>query len=86
MFHQSDIWDRAAGCDCASRSHSDLQRRAALELLRDMWIAVANELPYLTPRELAAQVEIVEGIGSCLCGRVKQIEPASRAVWTGVAG
>ncbi len=84
MLQQSDIWDRAAQCDHESRSHSDLQRRAALELLRDMWIAVANELPYLTPRELAAQMEIVEGIRDCLCGRRKQMQAVRQATWTGV--
>ena len=81
MLRQSDIWDRAVSCDGESRRDADVQRRAAFELLRDMWIAVANELPYLTPRELAEQVEIVEGIGDCLCGRRRDPDIQRQRAW-----
>ncbi len=81
MFRQSDIWDRAVSCDSESRRNTDLQHRAAFELLRDMWIAVANEMPFLSERELTEQVEIVEGIGEGLCGRRSDRDVRRQRAW-----
>jgi hypothetical protein len=79
---QTDIFDRAAACDRASRIAVYEQRRVALELLRDMWIAVANEAPYLSRAALVEQVDVVEGISDCLCGPSRSGGASTPGTWT----
>jgi hypothetical protein len=62
LLSQADIFERARACERASQAASDPQRKVMLELLRDMWIALANEVPFLSETMLSEQLEIVERI------------------------
>jgi len=59
---QADIFERAAQCDRESRQAGDPERRKVLALLREMWISVANETPFMSPSELSEQIRVVERI------------------------
>jgi len=62
VVSQADIFDRAEQCERASREAADPERQKLLALLREMWISVANESPFLSPFELSEQFRMVEGI------------------------
>jgi hypothetical protein len=59
---QGEIFERAAACERASQSALDPQRKVTLALLREMWIALANELPYLSEATIREHVLAVEKI------------------------
>ena len=58
----AEIFERAAACERASQSALDPQRKVTLALLREMWIALANELPYLCEATIREHVLAVEKI------------------------
>jgi hypothetical protein len=62
VLHQSDIFERAAECERAVEQIADPQRRVVLGMLREMWIAIGNESPYLSPSMLDEQVGLLEKI------------------------
>ena len=81
MLSQSDIFQRAEECERACEAAADDQRKVMFELLRDMWIALANETPFLPARVLEEQVELVERIHSSAleCRRRVQVMWSSPA-------
>jgi hypothetical protein len=62
LLSQADIFERAEQCERASQAAADSQRKVMLELLRDMWIALANETPFLPEAVIEEQVRIIERI------------------------
>jgi hypothetical protein len=61
VLHQSDIFERAAECERAIQT-ADPQRKVVLGMLREMWIAIGNESPYLSPSMLDKQIGTLEQI------------------------
>jgi hypothetical protein len=60
MFRQSELFDRAAECGRLIELETDEVKKTALGLLRQMWIALANESPSMTERELAKEIAAIE--------------------------
>jgi hypothetical protein len=64
LHSQAEIFDRAAACELIGRQAGDLRGRTACDLMRDLWIALANEAPYLQQSVLIEQVDLIETISS----------------------
>jgi hypothetical protein len=66
MSRQAEIFDRAAECDRLMNRETDEVKRTALRLVKEMWIALANEsvgMPSaVLTREIAAIDEIQNGL------------------------
>jgi len=58
MF-QVDPWEKAADCDRALRISLDPVHREILTNIREFWIALAQERPFLSEEELARQAEAI---------------------------
>ncbi|HEY2229097.1 MAG TPA: hypothetical protein VGI22_15465 [Xanthobacteraceae bacterium] len=62
MSRQADLFERAARCQRAGECAGDSSQRVALRLLRDLWIALANESPSMTEAEAAREIAAIEMI------------------------
>jgi hypothetical protein len=62
MSSQSDLLNKAAECERLMNLETNEDKKLAFKLLREMWIAVANESATLEPEELARQIASVEKI------------------------
>jgi len=58
MF-QVDPWEKAADCERALRLVIDPVYRANLTNIREFWISLANEQPFLSEHEFARQAETI---------------------------
>jgi hypothetical protein len=56
---QVDPWEKAADCERALRITVDPIRREVLSNIREFWIALANERPFLSDADLAAEIEMI---------------------------
>jgi hypothetical protein len=56
---RTDPWEKAAECERALRITLDPVRREFLTNIREFWIALANEGPFLSDNELAKQTETI---------------------------
>ena len=56
---QLDPLAKAAECERAIRITIDPVRRETLNNIREFWITLANESPFLSDDDLAAQVETI---------------------------
>ena len=56
---QVDPWEKAADCDRALRISLDPVHREILTNIREFWIALAQERPFLSEEELARQAEAI---------------------------
>ena len=56
---QVDPWEKAAECARAIQISLDPHRKAALANLQQMWMVLADERRFLTPQELAREVETI---------------------------
>jgi hypothetical protein len=65
---QADLLKRAEDCERAFHVTSDPREKNALKILRDMWIALANESSSLTTLELAKQVAAIEELQAAVTG------------------
>jgi hypothetical protein len=54
-----DPWEKAADCERSAQAASDPQRRAVLEKLRDLWVALANQRDVMSQADLAKEVEVI---------------------------
>lgn len=63
-----DPFDRAAECERALARTQDPDRRVALQALRDLWIALGNEMPYLFSEDAARRFAEVGKIHARLLG------------------
>jgi hypothetical protein len=57
-----DPWERAAECERSRSTAVDPQRRAIMEKLRDLWIALANEKTLMTEADIAEEIEAISRI------------------------
>jgi hypothetical protein len=62
MQSREDLLKRAAECEQLMDGKVDDLRRAAFRLLRDMWIALANESAAMAPEELAQDLAAIAQI------------------------
>jgi hypothetical protein len=58
MF-QVDPWEKAADCERALRLAIDPVHRERLVNIREFWISLADEKPFLSEDEFAKQVEAI---------------------------
>ncbi len=68
MLQQADLFDRAKDCERALNAAGDPEKKIAFRILRDMWIALANESSGLSEVDLARQVAAIEELQSTLAG------------------
>jgi hypothetical protein len=68
LLRQADLFDRAEDCERAFSAAGDPEAKAALKILRDMWIALANESSGLSEASLAKEVAAIEELQSALVG------------------
>jgi hypothetical protein len=54
-----DPWEKAADCERALRLTLDPVHRANLTNIREFWISLANERPFLSEHEFARQAEAI---------------------------
>ena len=59
-----DPWERAAECEHSRSAAVDPHRRAIMEKLRDLWIALANEKTLMTEADIADEIEAISRIQS----------------------
>jgi hypothetical protein len=64
MSRESELFDRAAECNRLIELETDDVKKTALGLLRQMWIALANESSSMTERELAKEIAAIEELQS----------------------
>jgi hypothetical protein len=67
---QVNPWQMAEECEYAAQGAVDPAEREALTNIRDLWIALANECPFLTAAELGDQIKWINGIRAELIGKV----------------
>jgi hypothetical protein len=63
---QVDPWEKAADCERALRITIDPIRREMLGNIREFWIALANERPFLSDADLAAEIEVISHFHTAL--------------------
>jgi len=68
MFHV-DPWEKAADCDRALRISLDPVHREILANIREFWIALAREQPFLSEEELARQAEAIGRLHARMASR-----------------
>jgi hypothetical protein len=68
MF-QVDPWEKAADCDRALRISLDPVHREILANIREFWIALAQERPFLSEEELAKQAETIGRLHARMASR-----------------
>jgi len=65
---QVDPWEKAAECARAIEISIDPHRKAVLDNLQHMWIALAGERGSLSSEELAREVETIGRLHTTLAG------------------
>ena len=60
MGLQSELFDRAANCERLTNLTSDHNKRLTLRLVRDLWIALANESPGMSERALSRAIAALD--------------------------
>jgi hypothetical protein len=68
MSRQAELFDKAANCERAMNMAADPWQQVTFKLLRDMWIALANESLSMTMPQLAAEIAAIEEIQSAATG------------------
>jgi hypothetical protein len=63
---QVDPWEKAADCERALRITVDPIRRDILSNIREFWIALAKERPFLSEEDLAAEIEVISNFHATL--------------------
>jgi hypothetical protein len=63
---QVDPWEKAADCERALRITIDPIRREMLGNIREFWIALAHERPFLSDEDLAAEIEVISHFHTAL--------------------
>jgi hypothetical protein len=56
---QLDPWEKAADCERALRITVDPIQRDILSNIREFWIALANERPFLSEEDLEAGIAVI---------------------------
>src|SRR5262245_24214592 len=63
---QVDPWEKAADCERALRITVDPIRREILSNIREFWIALAGERPFLSEEDFAAEIEVISDFHATL--------------------
>jgi len=63
---QVDPWEKAADCERALRITVDPIRREILSNIREFWIALADERPFLSEEDFAAEIEVISDFHATL--------------------
>jgi hypothetical protein len=71
MSRQAELFDKAAGCERAMNMASDPWQKVTFKLLRDMWIALANESLSMSTPQLVNEIAAIEEIQSAATGAAK---------------
>jgi|HubBroStandDraft_6_1064221.scaffolds.fasta_scaffold3291592_1 hypothetical protein len=71
MSRQAELFDKAADCERAMNTASEPWQKVTFRLLRDMWIALANESLSMTKPQLANEIAAIEEIQSAATGPAK---------------
>jgi hypothetical protein len=64
MSRQAELFDKAADCERAMNMATDPWQKVTFKLLRDMWIALANESLSMTTPQLVNEIAAIEEIQS----------------------
>jgi hypothetical protein len=62
MSSQVDLSNKAGECERLMNLEADEVKKLALRLLREIWIALANESATMDAKELARQIAYIEKI------------------------
>jgi hypothetical protein len=79
MTKQSDLFDRAEECERQGQLASDLSTQTSFNMLRDLWIALANHSANMAADRLAEEVGMLEKIQATLEASVVSNAPISIA-------
>jgi len=71
MSRQAELFDKAADCERAMNVASDPWQQVTFKLLRDMWIALANESLSMSKLQLANEIAAIEEIQSAATGAAR---------------
>jgi hypothetical protein len=71
MSRQAELFDKAADCERGMNTVSDPWQKVTFRLLRDMWIALANESVSMTKPQLANEIAAIEEIQRAATGRAR---------------
>jgi hypothetical protein len=63
---QVDPREKAADCERAFRVTVDPIRREILSNIREFWIALADERPFLSEEDFAAEIEVISDFHATL--------------------
>ena len=72
MSRQAELFDKAADCERAMNVAADPGQKVTFKLLRDMWIALANESVSMSTPQLVNEIAAIEEIQSAATGTAKQ--------------
>ena len=67
---QINPWRMAEECENAAQGAVDPAERTAFTNIRDLWIALANESPFLTAAEFRDQINWIKATRAELIGKV----------------
>jgi hypothetical protein len=65
---QADLFERAAKCELASRAVADRTRRAIMQQLRDLWMNLANQSPFMSEIQVREEMAALENIHAAVFG------------------
>ena len=68
MSRQAELFDKAADCERAMSVASDPWQKVTFKLLRDMWIALANESLSMSTPQLTNEIAAIEEIQCAATG------------------
>jgi hypothetical protein len=71
MSRQAELFEKAADCERAMELATDPWQKITFKLLRDMWIALANESLSMSKLQLANEIAAIEEIQSAATGAAK---------------
>jgi len=68
MSRQSELFDRAAECERLTQEASDTGKQTAFRMLREMWIALANESSSMSSQMLAKEIAAIDELQATIIG------------------
>jgi hypothetical protein len=76
---QVNLWQKAAECERARGTTTDVRGRELLAYLETLWIALANKSPFLTSDELAGEMETMNQFQTDMLADLNLAAPGVRA-------
>jgi hypothetical protein len=78
MSRQSQILDRVTGCERLMQEASDTGKQTAFRMLREMWIALANESYSMSSEVLSKEIAAIEEMQAAVVGGRKTTNNSSQ--------